>query len=167
MGTFVNDVDIEHIDSIKRARHGLPWTPTEYAKLNELFERGESLYAVCELMQRPAAGVIAKLKGMNLITHNYATTGYDYSVLAPTIKPTTLTQENDMTNKSAPLNTITYLFGNDIKACSEADLISAISKCQNEITSFNNIPRNNWTAKRAVELNAAIDAAVAELDTRA
>jgi len=72
-----------------------------------------------------------------------------------------------MSKTTTPLQNLTLLFGNDIKECSEADLISVIVKCQNEITSFNSIPRNKWTEKRATELKTAIDAATAELDTRA
>lgn len=167
MGTFVDDVQIQHIDAIKRERHGLPWEKDEYQTLDDLFKLGESLTTICRVMQRPAAGVLAKLKAQGLITHNYATTGYDYAVTASIKKPTTSTQENDMNTTSTPLHTLTLLFGKDIKECSEDTLISVITKCQNEITSFSNIPRNKWTEKRSMELKAAIDAAVAELDTRA
>lgn len=162
MNVFCSDADIARIDYVKRARHGMPWSCEDYDKLQISVEDGFTLEAICNYLQRPAAGVIAKMRD-KYITYDILGSVYHWKNLNQSTQPETKL-ENDMTQ---PLNTITFLFGTDIKECTTDKLIKAIQTCQNEITSFNNIPRNKWTEKRTVELNAAIDAAVAELDTRA
>jgi len=160
---FCTDNAIAKIDQIKRTRHGLPWSCDDYERLQLCVEDGLTLEGMCNYLQRPAAGVIAKMRDKYLTYCN----GYYYWKNAnqsetPTQPETKL--ENTMTQ---PLQTLTLIFGNDIKKCSPEDLISVITKCQNELTSLTNIPRNKWTEKRSDELRAAITAAVDELNTRA
>ena len=50
-----------------RSRHGLPWEAWELNKLRSLYLRGDTLQAICDLMQRPKEGVLPKLASLGLI----------------------------------------------------------------------------------------------------
>lgn len=145
--------------------HGLTWLTTGKNALAEDFRALHNLRSLCIKYGRTPDSIVAKLRDMNLLKYNVEDSTYRYNTLeqqAPTQPEIKL--ENDMTQ---PLQTLTLIFGNDIKKCSPEDLISVITKCQNELTSLTNIPRNKWTDKRGDELKAAIAAAVDELNTRA
>lgn len=62
------DTSYEHRDTVRRARHGMPWTEGELQKLRGLFHSGLTLEGMCIALERPAAGVIAKLASMNLMS---------------------------------------------------------------------------------------------------
>ncbi len=163
LAVFCTDNTIAKIDQIKRTRHGLPWSCEDYDKLQVCVEDGFTLEAMCNYLQRPAAGVIAKMRD------KYLTSCNGYYFWKNVNQPETPTQpetklENTMTQ---PLQTLTLIFGNDIKKCSELDLISVIQKCKTEIDSYDNIPSNKWVANRKNALHDAINAAVEELNTRA
>lgn len=53
---------------VPRARHGLPWEDRELNKLRSLYMQGETLQAICDLMERPKEGVLPKLASLGLIT---------------------------------------------------------------------------------------------------
>lgn len=150
--------------------HGQIWTTPMKTELARDFYKMHDLHALCTRFGRTPDSIVAKLRDLNLLRYSVENSTYLYNIPMtnkpdnqPDNQPETKL-ENDMTQ---PLNNITFLFGNDIKKCSESDLISVINKCQNEITSFSVIPRNKWTDKRTAELHDAITAAIAELDTRA
>lgn len=165
---FTTTSEIEAIDVRRRGRHGKIWEHSEYKEMLELFHKGHSLRLICDKLERPAAGVMSKLKTLGEVSHDNTTGVYHYTNAQPKIKPTTLdsTQEKTMSNNQ-PINTITYLFGNDIKACEVSDLIKAIQKCQSEIATHAALPSNAYSAKRIEELNNAVNVAVNELNTRA
>lgn len=158
---FCTDYDIARIDQVKRARHGMPWSCEDYDKLQLCVEDALTLEQMCNALQRPAAGVIAKMVGKYLKRD----TVRGLCCWINRNQPETETKlENTMTQ---PLQTLTLIFGNDITKCSELDLISVIQKCKTEIDSYNNIPSNKWVANRKNALHDAINAAVEELNTRA
>jgi hypothetical protein len=148
------------------ANHGLIWTADLLNGLRDDYIKGCMLHELCVKYGRTADSIIGKLSTMKLITYDQITGAYMRNVLIEPNQTSQPKKEETMSKNTTPLQNLTLLFGNDIKECSEADLLSIIVKCQNEINSFASIPRNKWTEKRAVELKAAIDAAVAELDTR-
>lgn len=149
--------------------HGRVWTVQLLAELRENYMNGCMLHELCTKHGRTVDSIVAKLSTMELIKFDPITGNYFRSDDLQPHDPTKFPQPKKaepMTNNTTPLQNLTLLFGNDIKKCSEPDLLNVIVKCQNEINSFANIPRNKWTEKRAVELKAAIEAAVTELDTR-
>jgi hypothetical protein len=146
------------------SNHGKPWTEELLGRLRKSFIQGMGFKDLCIVHGRSPDSVISKLRAVGCVEYDTETSAYLYD---PTLIDQPQEKEITMSKTSTPLQNLTLLFGNDIKECSEADLISVIAKCQAEIVSFNSIPRNKWTEKRAAELNKAIDAAVAELDTRA
>jgi len=145
--------------------HGLTWLTAGKNALAEDFRALHNLRILCIKYGRTPDAIVAKLRDMNLLRYSIEDSTYRYN----TPEQQTPTQpeiklEHTMTQ---PLQTLTLIFGNDIKECSPEKLITAITKCQTELASLNNIPRNKWTDKRGEELKAAIAAAVDELNTRA
>lgn len=149
--------------------HGRVWTPQLLTELRNDYIKGCMLHELCTKYGRTVDSVVAKLSTMELITFDPITGDYMRSDHIQLIEPEQSPRpkkEEAMSNNTTPLQHLTLIFGNDIKKCSEADLINVIIKCQNEINSFANIPRNKWTGKRELDLRTAIDAAVTELNTR-
>ena len=50
-----------------RKWHGMPWEAPELATLRELYKRGTPLREICDRMERPKEGVLAKLVQLGLI----------------------------------------------------------------------------------------------------
>lgn len=142
--------------------HGRVWSTDMMQVLHSDFMKGYGLRTLCQEHGRTPDSIIAKLRTLNLIRYDPCNSVYYYDTTTDTQPETKL--ENTMTQ---PLQNLTLIFGSDIKTMTEAQLITNITRCTAEINSFSVIPRNKWTEKRTAELNAAIDAAVAELDTRA
>jgi len=63
-------------DHQRRARHGMIWDDAELDKLCALSSKGLSLESLCIELQRPADGVINKLKQRRMITTDLAPGGY-------------------------------------------------------------------------------------------
>lgn len=63
-------------DTVKRLRHGMPWSDNELRNLRALYMNGTSLCGMAETLQRPADGVINKLNHLNLIKFCSATLRY-------------------------------------------------------------------------------------------
>lgn len=146
--------------------HGTTWTTAMKTDLARDFCKLYNLRALCIRYGRTPDSIVAKLRDLNLLTYSVEDSTYRYNIPVkqqPDNQPETQL-ENDMTQ---PLQNLTLIFGSDIKTMTEPQLIAAITKCTNEVNSFNTIPRNKWTDKRTAELQAAIEAAVAELNTRA
>ena len=61
------DTSFELRDTVVRARHGRPWTPSEEKELRDNFLKGCSLPYLCEHLQRPATGVLIHLTKQNLL----------------------------------------------------------------------------------------------------
>ena len=148
-----------------RKNHGARWDAPQLLLLRRLWKSGMKFHDICEEMGRSYDSILQRLHGMKLVQYDAINYRYTYEVpdgIEESTQPETKL-ENDMTQ---PLQNLTLIFGSDIKSMTEPQLITAITKCTAEINSFNVIPRNKWTEKRTDELKAAIDAAVAELDTR-
>lgn len=156
--------------------HGKRWEVTDTNTLRSLFLEGAPLPTLCGHLGRTADSVLAKLRDYGMLTYDIVSHTYKYKVTVNSVyaeddlqfpKPKQPQPKKATTDMTKPLDNLTLIFGCNIKEMSEADLIKAIGKCTSEITTFVSIPANKWTAKRIKELHAAIDAAVAELDTRA
>ncbi len=55
-------------DHETRERHGMLWEPWEHEELKRRFKAGQSLELICQLMKRPAAGVLSKLVQLKRLT---------------------------------------------------------------------------------------------------
>ncbi len=149
-----------------RANHGARWDNEQLHELRRLWVGTTLTFPeICDTMGRSYDSILQRLCSLKLLRYNALDYSYYHAPRAPLINLETETKlENDMTQ---PLQNLTLIFGEDIKACTPEKLIASITKCQSELASLNNIPRNKWTDKRGEELKAAIAAAVDELNTRA
>lgn len=146
--------------------HGMVWTTAMKTDLARDFCKLYNLRALCIRYGRTPDSIVAKLRDLNLLTYSVEDSTYRYNIPVkqqPDNQPETQL-ENDMTQ---PLNTVTFLFGTDIKECTTDKLIKAIQTCQSEIATHKALPLNKFSVKRVEECKTAIEAAVAELDTRA
>lgn len=148
--------------------HGVIWSQKLKNELAEDFRSLHNLRILCIKYGRTPDSIVAKLRDMSLLEYYAEDSSYRYNTLekqTPTNQVNS-TQEKTMSNNQ-PINTITYLFGNNIKECEVNDLIKAIQKCQSEIATHNALPMNAYSTKRMEELSNAIKVAVDELNTRA
>ena len=70
------DSSFEGRDNVTRKRHGLPWLAAELSSLRELYQEGKSLQEMCEMLERPATGTLAKLVGVGCLTRETDTRSY-------------------------------------------------------------------------------------------
>lgn len=63
-------------DHIRRDRHGMIWNDVELNKLRQLSAKGMPLEAICKSLQRPADGVINKLRQTHMIATELGPGGY-------------------------------------------------------------------------------------------
>ena len=74
-------------DKVKRANHGKLWTTEERHWLKSLYDKDHTLEMMCEVLERPAEGILAKLSAMWLIRYDQLMNAY-YRVATPTeVKP--------------------------------------------------------------------------------
>ncbi len=126
------DTSFLRLDKEQRARHGQLWHAEELDKLWELFFQGLNLQQTCEKMQRPAAGVLAKLAQLRILcydtrTNSYSVTDRALRKLSPS-QPTE-TKEHTMSNPNHPIviTEQTLVNGLDIKLMSNSELYGLIA----------------------------------------
>ena len=115
-------------DNVKRACHGLPWTPDEYITLARLFVAGRDLEYISEEMQRPAEGVISKLQRGGYICYDY--TDGCYRVSNPT-QPATIKKESTMSKQL--IESKVFVNGIDATDMADAEIFRLIAKTEDEI----------------------------------
>jgi hypothetical protein len=70
------DTSFASRDSRRRARHGMIWTDDELNTLRQFVTKGLSLESICVELQRPADGVINKLRQTHMIATELGPGGY-------------------------------------------------------------------------------------------
>ena len=116
------------IDNVKRARHGLTWTPSEYASLERLFVAGHDLKYISEELQRPADGVISKLQRGRYIYYDY--TNGCYRVTNHN-QPETTKKEPTMSKQL--IESKVFVNGIDATGMADAEIFRLIAKTEAEI----------------------------------
>ena len=140
------DSSFEGRDNVTRKRHGLPWLTAELSSLRELFQEGRSLQEMCEMLERPATGTLAKLVGVGCLTRetdtrNYRSTYYcrmplaeDTAAVNEAINQTTtetIQKEPAMTAKL--IENKVYINGTDATGLSDKEIFVLIAKTEAEI----------------------------------
>lgn len=130
------DTSFAGVDKERRARHGMPWTSHDYDRLRDLFQKGSSLKTMCEAMQRPAEGVLAKLISCGHLVSD--TWGYHHYNYAPANKVVF-----DDCHEPAPMKEVTmtknlieskvFVNGTDATNMSDAEIFRLIAKTEDEI----------------------------------
>lgn len=161
------NTEYEYHDNTKRARHGLPWTPHDYARLEEAGRRRWTLEAICDHMERSASGVIPKLVQLKLIRRD-PRGEYEWTDSTPieteTEEETTM---NPTINVVANITTQTLIRGRDAASMSDEQIFQLITKLERDVEALLAIKAKSVKLQAAVaSLNQDIDALVAYVDGR-
>lgn len=136
MVKIVFDTSFAGADKERRARHGMPWTSHDYDRLKDLFQKGSNLKTICEAMQRPAEGVLAKLISRGHIVpdvdhynrYNYAPAS---KVAFGDCHESTPVKEVTMTKNL--IESKVFVNGTDATDMSDAEIFRLIAKTEDEI----------------------------------
>ena len=138
------DSSFEGRDNVTRKRHGLPWLAAELSSLRELYQEGRSLQEMCEMLERPATGTLAKLVGVGCLTRetdtrNYRSTYYcrmplaeDTAAVNETINQTETPQKEPAMTAKLIENKV-YINGTDATGLSDKEIFVLIAKTEAEI----------------------------------
>ena len=144
--TRIFDSSFEGRDNVTRKRHGLPWLSTELSSLRELYHEGRSLQEMCERLERPATGTLAKLVGVGCLTRetdtrNYRSIYYYRMPLAEDIaavneavnQTTTETTQKEPAMTAKLIENKVYINGTDATGLSDKEIFVLIAKTEAEI----------------------------------
>ena len=145
------DTSFALTDNVKRARHGLPWTPDEHATLERLFVAGHDLKYISEALQRPAEGVISKLQRGRYTWYDY--TNGCYRVNNPT-QPATIKKESTMSKQL--IESKVFVNGIDATDMADAEIFRLIAKTEDEIAKLRAIKTTSKKLSDAI-LNLEVD----------
>jgi hypothetical protein len=138
------DSSFEGRDKVTRKRHGLPWLTAELSSLRELYQEGKSLQEMCEMLERPATGTLAKLVGVGCLrremdTRSYRSTYYCRMPLAEDTADVneainqTETTEKEPTMTAKLIENKVYINGTDATDLSDKEIFVLIAKTEAEI----------------------------------
>ena len=165
------DTSYEHRDTVRRARHGMPWTEGELQKLRGLFHSGLTLEGMCIALERPAAGVISKLASMDLIDFDSKQCKYLYDPCTrpvssvPVSPKPALKKEPAMTAKN--IETQTLIRGVDASTLSDAQIFSRIAELEGDIAKLSAIKVSSAKLAKAIQqLRDDVQALASYVDSR-
>lgn len=148
-------------DTERRARHGMPWTESEYESLRNLFLAGTNLEGICKIMQRPADGVLAKLRTRGFIS--YSAADYcDYYRVTPTGKAATTEQKETTMNRDNLIESKIFINGADATGMSDMEIFRLIAKTEGEIAKLSEIKVQSKKLTATIDKLKAEVAALAE-----
>lgn len=159
------DTSFARADTVRRARHGRPWTAEEYGLLRKSFMQGHSLQQMCELLQRPADGTLNKLRYLRLVEFD-SRRCCDCYVALPINHPARLAHSTTELKKEEPtmnknlIETKTFVNGIDASDMSDTEIFSLIAKTEAEIGKLEAI---KTPSKKLAEAIAKLKTGVAEL----
>ena len=152
-------------DTARRARHGKPWSTDEIENMENLFKRGHSLAGLCELLQRPAAGVVPKLEQRGLIQYSGDDSFYFNCVAEKDVKPQT--QPEPIMANAPTIETKTFIAGVDASTMSDEQIFKKIAMLESTMDSWATLKnRPTKLTKKLAEIEADIAALVAYVDGR-
>lgn len=160
-------------ESAPPPRSGLPWTSEERGHMCKMFMEGRNLRFMCEALQRPAAGTLAKLVSIGLLDvetdRSYRRT-YTYRVVpGPTEQPNPQppTEESEQPMSQKIIEVRTFILGADAQNMTDGQIIAQIEKLQASLTRLTSIKAKSVKiAKLRQDTQADIDALIAYLDSR-
>lgn len=113
-------------------RYGKPWSPEERETLRAHFNHGLTLPQLMTVMQRPAAGILAKLGDMHLLVQKDGRWGVYYR-RAPRPIPTLFLEQTEMAKN---IETVVMIRGEDAAQKTDEQIFSFIAKLEAEIKSL-------------------------------
>lgn len=154
-------------DTKQRARHGETWTKDEVAKLLDLWDNTTlDLLEICDVMERPVAGVIPKLVMSNRIWAHIHTSGLYWHNQRGQQTNQSTNQEQDMSNTPV-IETKTFIAGVDAATMSDTQIFNKITSLELAIDKLVGIRAESKKKDAAIEaLQADVHALVAYVDSR-
>ena len=153
------DISFQYHDTEIRRNHGQPWSREELIKLCKLYKEGKSLHEMCDLLQRPAKGVVPKLVQMGAID-NYGNDLNNLTRKGTTMNPTPVAP-------TITTQTKTLINGTDAATLTDSfifDLISQKEQQMAKLSSINNKPEK--LNKLLNDIQAEINDLVKYVDNR-
>lgn len=142
-------------------KYGQRWDDEEKATLLRFAQQRYSLHRLCGFMQRPAAGVLAKLIDLHQIERVPGTDHYQW-VPSPSERNHNTTQqpskESAMTTPN--IETKTFINGSDASSMNDAQIFSKIATLEAEHNRLDGIQNK---PKKLVAVMAAIKEDIAKL----
>ena len=134
----------------QRARHGMTWDKDEVAKLLDLWDNTAlDLLEICDVMERPVAGVIPKLRDNQRIWADACHSDfYWHNQRGQQINQST-NQENTMT--APTIETKTFIAGVDAATMSDTPIFRKIASIEQEIDKLDQIKRKPKKLVAAIE----------------
>lgn len=162
MKTAKFDTSFADTDTVRRERHGLHWDQTDYAQLKILFQQGSDLKTMCEALQRPADGVIAKLVSRGYIVFDAFDCCYYYYVsggkaVSDDYHESKFTPMKEPVMSKNLIESKVFVNGTDATNMSDAEIFRLIAKTEGEIAKLKDIKTPS------TKLQAAIDAMEADV----
>lgn len=158
-------------DTVQRKRHGMIWTQEEYEKLRDHFDNGLTLRTMCDLMARPADGIVAKLKQLGLIYIDNASG--QYLRRHPPVncvqqsESESIMNDNTKTAASANFELKTLIQGRDGSQMTDAEIFRVIAKLEKEQEALESVKNKPKKLLAAIEaLKAEIQSIVNYVDER-
>ena len=177
-GTLFADKS-EYQRKVEAPNSGKPWTIEATKVLVDMFLAGHQLSELAQASGRTPGAVCGVLLKQNLIIRRdsgfygpyvYTSKAQKFRKEVETTEEALIQspkEEHDMSNKTEPLTEMNLIFGQDAATMSDDDLIEAIRKVENKITSLESIKtKSSKIAARVETLKVQLEKIVNILDGR-
>lgn len=162
-------------DVKRRARHGQVWSSQELRQLEDLYHSNAPLREMCETLERPADGVMIKLRYIGLVSESGGVnicrvTANDSKTQMPQDTPrkamTSSIQEQTMSERKT-IEQVTLIQGQDATTLSDEQIFSLIAKTEAKIASLQSIKAKSTKIQGAIDaLQKDVNALVEYVDNR-
>lgn len=152
---------------------GKPWTVEDISVINEMFDRGQALPALCYKVYRTPVGVLAQLRKSGRLVQDPVT--YQYFVNDPNWTDCTAARADKQATKineetimnNANIETKVFIQGKDASGLSDNQIFQAIAKLEVEMASLEKIKNKPKKLQAVLEaMQADIEKLVEYVDAR-
>ena len=129
-----------YTENFHRKRHGMPWEASEFSMLKACFARGDSLQMICACMERPPAGVLAKLVQLGCISYD-TSSGLYYirGASAPKSVSKSQPKKENIMAKAVTIETKTFINDIDAATLTDEQIFMKIAELENVIKAYGGI----------------------------
>jgi len=153
------DISFQWEDKETRKKHGLPWIRDDLIMLCRFYKEGKSLHEICDLLQRPAKGVVPKLVQMGAID------SYGNDLNSLTKKETTMNPTPVV--PTITTQTKTLINGTDAATLTDSFIFDLISQKEQQIAKLSSINNKPEKLNRLLnDIQAEINDLVKYVDNR-
>jgi len=156
-------------DETRLTRYGLPWTTNELLDLEFYWREGDCVEHISKTMQRPIAGIMAKLAAKDyIIRRDFKEFMYvDLVSNERVTKPLTQPQPTQETTIMANIETKTFIDNQDASRLSDDEIFSKIAALETQINNLSAISnRPKKLDAKIAQLKRDIQSLVDYVDNR-